>query len=250
MLDKPTTITGCTNALTIFRRRIPFQPFVSFAERIRAEVSFVGNLSSYSATSGSTNTAKKALKRPCQHERGEGRNVKRKPWFPSLAFRLPIRRNRVKVCAHVFPLDRQKLAAHTQIPKKESRRCSLTRPRLSKSRAWFVPWVQKLYNILQMDVKLLHDFDLSILGYMSVLYVAAPSSWMISDDCRGMAAKLQLKNPWNIGRSSSHCRLDQVLREARARELCSDDRFYNTRWAAGLLDCPLLDLANSSIAEI
>lgn len=79
MLDKPTALTNCTNVPTIYRRRISFQPFGSFPERIRTEISFAGSLSLHLTTSSSANNAKEAVKRPCQHEGGEeGRNVKRK----------------------------------------------------------------------------------------------------------------------------------------------------------------------------
>lgn len=78
MLDNPTTFTGRTNIPTVYRRRISFQPYESFPERIQDEISFAGNLSLHLATSDTTKSAKEAVKRPFQDEGGEGRNVKRK----------------------------------------------------------------------------------------------------------------------------------------------------------------------------
>ncbi|KAJ5927250.1 hypothetical protein N7516_009023 [Penicillium verrucosum] len=78
MLDKPTAATNCTNFPTIHLRKIPFQPFETFGERILAEILATNFLSIRLAVSDNVNTVNQAVKRPRQHEGGERRNVRQK----------------------------------------------------------------------------------------------------------------------------------------------------------------------------
>ncbi|KAJ5085229.1 hypothetical protein N7532_010000 [Penicillium argentinense] len=71
MLEKPMVAKTSTNGPTIYRRKIPFQPFETFPERVRAEALA-------SATADKANPKKRAVKRSRQHEGDEGRKVKRR----------------------------------------------------------------------------------------------------------------------------------------------------------------------------